>query len=677
MPRLRWFTLLVVLTGIYVLAGRVGLEFFGLLHPSASAVWPPTGVAIGLLLVLGLRAAPAIFLGAFLVNLLTAGTLVTSLGIAAGNTLEGVAAAYLVGRFANGRNVFDHALDIFKFAALAALASTTLSATIGVSVLTAANLAEPAQFGAIWLTWWLGDVAGAILFTPLVVLWFREPGLEGAADRAFEALLLLATVAALTSLVFFHPLLARYPLAFLCLPALAWAAFRFRQRTVAATVAAMSVMATWATATGNGPFVMGTPNESLLVLQAFTAAIAITTLVMSSLVQERIALLQRERAALAEAEAALRSSDVFLAMLSHELRNPLSAIAAASAVLDHPGMSTDAANRAGRIIKRQTAHFTRLIEDLLDVARATVGKMALQRSPVNLADSVTAAIQSSTTNSHRSLPRVQLDLAPVWTDADPDRVTQIITNLLHNAIKYTGQDGTIRIETCEEGEDAVIRIADTGAGIAPELLPRVFELFAQGEQGPDRAQGGLGLGLALVRRLTDLHAGTVTAHSEGPGRGSTFVVRLPRGVSPAGGVHAQRGATAAASAERTYRILIVEDNADARESLRIILESAGHEILEAGNGETGVEYALKLDPSVALIDIGLPDIDGCEVARRIRAIKNGIRLIALTGYGREEDRKRSRQAGFDAHLVKPVVVQTLLETMDGLLTNARSRSRAR
>jgi CheY-like chemotaxis protein/anti-sigma regulatory factor (Ser/Thr protein kinase) len=296
---------------------------------------------------------------------------------------------------------------------------------------------------------------------------------------------------------------------------------------------------------------------------------------------------------------------------------------------------------------------------------------------VNLADSVTAAIQSSTTNSHRSLPRVQLDLAPVWTDADPDRVTQIITNLLHNAIKYTGQDGTIRIETCEEGEDAVIRIADTGAGIAPELLPRVFELFAQGEQGPDRAQGGLGLGLALVRRLTDLHAGTVTAHSEGPGRGSTFVVRLPRGVSPAGGVHAKRGATAAASAERTYRILIVEDNADARESLRIILESAGHEILEAGNGETGVEYALKLDPSVALIDIGLPDMDGCEVARRIRAIKNGIRLIALTGYGREEDRKRSRQAGFDAHLVKPVVVQTLLETMDGLLTNARSRSRAR
>jgi integral membrane sensor domain MASE1 len=285
MSRLRWFALLVVLTGIYVLAGRVGLEFFGLLHPSASPVWPPTGVAIAALLVFGFRAAPAVFIGAFLVNLLTAGTFLTSLGIAAGNTLEGVVAAYLVGRFANGRNVFDRALDIFKFAALGALASAALSATIGVSILTAAGQAVPAQFGGIWLTWWLGDVAGAILFTPLLVLWYRDPGLAGTANRALEALLLFATVAAVTSLVFFHPLFARFPLAFLCLPPLAWAAFRFRPRAVAAAVAAMSVIATWATATGNGPFVMATANESLLVLQAFTATIVLTTLVMAALVQ--------------------------------------------------------------------------------------------------------------------------------------------------------------------------------------------------------------------------------------------------------------------------------------------------------------------------------------------------------------------------------------------------------
>ena len=472
------------------------------------------------------------FIGAFLVNALTAGTIVTSLGIAAGNTLEGVAAAYLVTRFANGAACFDRARDIFKFAGLAALSSTALSATIGVSILTVASLADSSQFGALWLTWWLGDAAGAILFAPLLVLWYRNPAIGGGARRAFESVLLVATVAAVTLLVFFHPLLTGYPVAFLCLPPLVWAAFRFRQRTVATVVALMSVIATWATATGNGPFLMATPNESLLVLQTFTAMIAMTTLVMAALVQERIDLLQRERAALAEAEAALRSSDVFLAMLSHELRNPLSAIAAASAVLDHPGMSTDSANRAGRIIKRQTAHFTRLIDDLLDVARVTVGKMALRRSAVNLADSVSAAIQSSTTNSHRALPRVQLELTPVWVDADPDRVAQIITNLVHNAIKYTGAEGTIRIETREENGYGVLTIADNGSGIAPDLLPRVFDLFAQGHQGPDRPQGGLGVGLALVKRLADLHSGTVTAQSAGSDQGSTFVVRLPSTTAP-------------------------------------------------------------------------------------------------------------------------------------------------
>ena len=475
--------------------------------------------------------------------------------------------------------------------------------------------------------------------------------------------------------MFFQPLLARYPLAFLCLPPLVWAAFRFRQRAVATTVAVMSVIATWATATGNGPFVMATPNESLLVLQAFTAMIAMTTLVMSALVQERVALSLREHAALAEAESALRASDVFLAMLSHELRNPLSAIAAASAVFDQPGISPDAATRASRIIKRQTAHFTRLIDDLLDVARVTVGKMTLQRKRVNLADAVSAAIQSSSATGHRDLPRIQLELRTAWVDADPDRLNQIITNLLHNAIKYTAPDGTIRIESDADDAHAVLRITDSGSGIAAELLPRIFDLFAQGEQGPDRAQGGLGVGLALVQRLVELHSGTVTAHSDGPGTGSTFVVRLPRSVAPAA-TDTPSGA-AAASKARAYRILIVEDNADARESLRIILESAGHEILEAADGETGIEYALEREPHVVVIDIGLPRIDGCEVARRIRTINAGIRLIALTGYGRDEDRKRSRQAGFDAHLVKPVVVQGLLETIDGLLSTARPRSRAR
>lgn len=655
------------LTGLYFLAGKLGLEFFGLLHPSASAVWPPTGVAIAALLLFGYRASPAVFAGAFLVNLTTAGSPLTSLGIAFGNTLEAVAAAALVQRFAGGRFVFDRARDILKFAGLAAILSTEISATVGVTVLTLGGYADPEQFGALWLTWWLGDAAGAVLVTPLLVLWYLDHDVRAPLPRAVEAALLFAAVIVTTALVFLEPLLGRYSLPFLCLPPLVWAAFRFRQREVATAVCIMSVIATWATATGQGPFVMETANESLLVLQAFAATIGLTALVMAALVEERAVLLARERAALTEAEAALRSSDVFLAMLSHELRNPLSAIAAAGAVLVQPGMTSDAVERAGRIIQRQTAHFTRLIDDLLDVARVTAGKMVLERQVVSMAQTVDHAVQALTQYDARTPARVELRLEPAWVFADPHRLQQIVTNLLHNAIKNTPADGAIRVETLERDREAVLRVADSGAGIPAAVLPRVFDLFAQGTQGPDRVHGGLGVGLALVRRLVELHGGRVEARSEGASRGSRFTVLLPRAAAP-GTVPAARERPERTS--RAYRILIVEDDADARESLRLLLDGAGHKTFAAADGETGVEHALRHQPDVALIDLGLPGIDGHEVARRIRAISPRIRLIAVTGYGRDEDRRRARQSGFDAHLVKPIMAEQLHAAMDQVLAAA-------
>jgi len=674
MSRSLWAALLVGITGVYFLAGRVGLEFFGLLHPNASAVWPPTGVAIAALLTFGRGVAPAVFVGAFLVNYTTAGSLAGSLGIAAGNTLEGLAAAYLVTRFAHGREAFDRALDIFKFAALAAIASTTLSATIGVGVLALEDPAVRTQLGAIWLTWWLGDATGAMLVTPLLIAWQRNRKLRAPAARVAESALLLATVVTVTATLFFSPLLGRYPLAYLCLPPLVWAAFRFRQREVATAVVLMSVVATWATAMDKGPFVMATTNESLLVLQSFTAMIAMTTLIMAALVQERVALLEREQAALKNAEAALRSSDVFIAMLSHELRNPLSAIAAAGELLQRPGVPPETSLRAGRIIRRQTVHFTRLIEDLLDVARITVGKMTLRREPVDLAEAVANALQAPLTDEVRAWAPVDRKLEHVWVDADPHRLNQIIENLLHNALKYTSRLGIIRVHTYQDGGCGVLKIDDTGSGIAAELLPRVFDLFTQGEQGPDRAHGGLGVGLTLVRRLVDLHSGNVEAYSEGAGRGSTFVVRLPLAAAPAATMHP---AGTEVPIARAHSILVIEDNADARESLRMLLEIAGHAVSEAANGAAGVEYALTQEPSVALVDIGLPDIDGYEVARRIRSAKPRIRLIALTGYGRDEDKERAHKAGFDAHLVKPVVMATLESVIESLLgerDSARSRA---
>jgi signal transduction histidine kinase/ActR/RegA family two-component response regulator len=665
--RLRFALLLAGLVGLYFLAGWVGLEFFGLLHPSASPVWPPTGVAIAALILFGYRVWPAIFVGAFLVNVTTAGSILTSLGIATGNTLEGVAAAYLVNRFAGGRHVFDHALDICKFVGLAAILSTAISATIGLGSLVLGGDTEPGQLGAIWFTWWLGDAVGTILVAPLLMLWYLDHNLRAPPKRLLETSLLFLAVLVTTSMLLFHPLLAPYPLASLCLPLLVWAAFRFRQREVVTAAALISVIATWATATGSGPFVMTTPNESLLVSQSFTAMIVITGLVMAALVQERVALLQRERAALAAAESALRSGDVFLAMLSHELRNPLSAIAAATSVLEESDVPADVAVRARRIIQRQTALFTRLIDDLLDVARISVRKMTLRKQPMDLAEAVESAVQAALPRNDPELPSVQLQLARVWVDADPDRLNQILANLIHNATKYTSPEGSIRIQTLAQDGDAVVRIEDSGTGIDAELLPHVFDLFAQGEQGPDRPHGGLGVGLTLVRMLAELHGGRVEAYSEGPGRGSAFVVRLPR-ASPPSGRHRMRERRSPTFG--TYRILVVEDNADARESLRMVLESAGHEVHEAADGESGVERALELEPHVALIDIGLPGIDGCEVARRIKAANGAILLVALTGYGRDEDRIRSNEAGFDAHLVKPVAVNGLQEVIDGLVARA-------
>jgi signal transduction histidine kinase len=660
-PPKSWFAVLLVgIAVVYFVAGKVGLDFFGLLNPSASAVWPPTGVAIASMLLFGYRTAGAIFVGAFLVNYTTAGGVLASLGIAAGNTLEGVVAAYLVTRFAHGAAAFDRAVDLAKYAALAGVVSTMVSATIGVGILALSGLAAPETVRGVWLTWWLGDAAGAILVAPLIVLWFRERGLTFSVWRVAEAALLGAAAIGVTAVLFFQD----YPIVFLCTPVLVWAAFRFRGREVVTTAACMSTVATWATVAGHGQFVMTTPNESLLVLQAFTAGVTLMALMMSALVQERLALLERERAALAEAEAALRSSDTFLAMLSHELRNPLSAIAAAGATLEQPGISPEWNVRAGQIIRRQTALLKRLIDDLLDVAKITGGKLVLVRRPVELAELVTTTVQSLADSNGGARASVELQLSKVFVDGDPERLQQVIANLIGNAIKFTPSGGRIRVRTFAEGRETVLSVEDSGAGIAADVLPRVFDLFQQGAQGRDRARGGLGVGLTIVRRIVEMHGGSVAARSEGEGKGSVFTVRLPSTAESAAIAAMEAPAARTVDAQR---ILLIEDNADARETLRMVLENVGHDLLEAADGESGVERAISQRPQLALVDIGLPGIDGCEVAKRIRSADPSIRLVALTGYGRDEDLAASRAAGFDAHLVKPVSVEQLGALIERLL----------
>jgi PAS domain S-box-containing protein len=376
--------------------------------------------------------------------------------------------------------------------------------------------------------------------------------------------------------------------------------------------------------------------------------------------------LTRTRAARAEAEAASQAKDHFLAMLGHELRNPLGAISSAVSVLAQSS-TPDHDRRARDVIAHQTEHLTRLVGDLLDVTRGALGKIELVRTAVDVAAVVRRCLVTLEGTERLAHHAVTIEAESVWVEADEARIEQIVMNLLSNSLKFTPRGGAIKVSVRRERDEAVVQIADEGSGISADLLPSVFDLFVQGDRKLDRQSGGLGVGLTLVRRLVELHGGRVDATSPGPGRGSVFSVRLPALVD-APEAPSRSVATAAGSPRR--RILVIEDNADNREMMRILLETSGHEIHEAADGVSGVEMAVQLEADTVLIDIGLPGIDGYEVARQIRAkLNNRSRLIALSGYGQEKDRQRAFQAGFDDHLLKPVDPTRLL----AVLTAPRTR----
>ncbi len=756
------WALLAALTALYLLAGKLGLRF-AFVHASATAVWPPTGIALAAFLLFGPRVWPAVAVGAFLVNVTTAGSVATSLSVAAGNTLEGLLSAWLVNRFAHGRYAFERAQDIFAFV-VALVPGALVSATMGVASLALGGYARWADFGPIWATWSLGDVTGALIVAPPLLLWAdRRSSLL--LRHPVEAACLLLSIALGGYAVFggLSPLGPRHPLAILCLPPLVWAAFRFGRRAAATATLLLSGIALQGTLKGFGPFAVVAPADSLLMLQTFLATMAVMTLSMAALVWVRdrdSALLQtiidripvmisvyepntkvlrlnrefeqltgwataearqvdlmvqcypdpayrariraymdtrphgwqdvdmttkdgrviatswtnvrladdtrvgigldvrerkrvegeRERAQ-AEAEAASQTKDEFFAMLGHELRNPLGAITTALHLIEVTGPLDERGVKARQIIARQVVILVRLVDDLLDVTRLTAGKIVLSPSPVNLG----AAAQRAVTAVAAGAPDRHIAchaLGDLWIQADETRLEQILQNLLHNAVKFTPPAGRVMVAVMGEGPDAVLCVEDTGAGIPADLLPRIFDLFVQGHTGLHRAGAGLGIGLTLVKRLVDLHKGRIDVTSAGPGRGSAFTVRFPQ-IEPPARPLANKPAPAARTAPR--RLLIVEDNDDARQMLRHLLELSGHEVHEAKDGVKGLEQALVLHPDAVVIDLGLPGLDGYQVAQRIRAAgRRDVVLIAVTGYGQREDRLRSSAAGFDAHLTKPV-----------------------
>ena len=388
---------------------------------------------------------------------------------------------------------------------------------------------------------------------------------------------------------------------------------------------------------------------------------------------ERLALLERERAYREDAQAANAAKDRFLALLGHELRNPLAAISGATEVLLRTDPNDAARRRWHEIIQRQNRHLKRIVDDLLEISRMLSGKLVLNSSTINLADCARTGIEALRAAMPDGGLRIVLDVEDAWIVGDQVRVEQILNNLVVNALRFSESGGLVRVSVTNQGAMAVLVVSDDGAGIPPELLPRIFEPFVQGPPAEGQTASGLGIGLALVKQLVDLHHGDVQAFSDGKGQGAKFVVSVPRVGSPITTVN--NGQLHSAQEVRSSRVLFVEDNEDARETTAALLRALGYDVATAINGDVALRDAQERPPDVVVTDLSMPEMTGYELAIEIRRspLLRDISVIALSGYGDDMDKVATAAAGFDAHLVKPIDPEALAKEISAQLARASKR----
>ena len=522
------WAVLVALTVLYALAGKLGL-MVAIVHPSASAVWAPTGIAIAALLRLGTGVWPAIAIGAFLVNVTTAGSIVSSIGIAAGNTLETLAAVWLVNRFANGRHAFDRAGDILRFTFFAGVVATTISPTLGVVSLAVQGFAQWSDFGSIWLTWWLGDVGGALVVAPLLLLWIENPRLHWNQARALEAVVLFVTLIAVGQLVFGMPTTAGlkgHPLAFLCMPVLGWAAFRFDQRTASTALFVLSIVAVTGTLRATAPLERWELNQALLMLQVFMAVAAVTMLTFASLVAEGVRADQEVRAASEELRGAMNELETFNHSISHDLRTPVGAVLNYSALIeeDYGTQLDEKGVRMVRGIRASAESAAGLLDQLVQLGWA--GRERRERLLVDmtaLARDVQAELVAAGAEAEQVHFEVR-ELPPVWGSAALLRC--VMRNLFSNSIKYTRgrPERRVRVEGAAGARENAYWITDNGIGFDPALAEAVFQPFRRFAHG-DRYEGS-GLGLAIAARIVRRHGGRIWGESDGV-NGARFCFTIP------------------------------------------------------------------------------------------------------------------------------------------------------
>ena len=538
------------LATVYILAGKFGLQL-AIFHPSATPVWPPTGISLAAFLLLGYWVWPAIFLGAFAVNVTTAGSMVSSLAIATGNTLEGLIGALLVNSLANGRKCFTQQGDTIKFLLLAAVFSTAVSATFGVTSLALGGYADWQRYGEIWITWWLGDVVGALIVTPAIVLWVSDRALNWNRSQLLEMAVSLPLLCLVTWTIFQSSQAMtgpNYLLAFFTLTILIWVAVRLGPRETITAVLLCAGIAIWGTLQGSGPFADGAQHERLLLLQAFIAVIAVTALVLAvgvaerrraeheldelnrtleRRIQDRTSTLQ---ATVEQLQEFNQLKTAFVGIVSHELRTPLTSIKSLSENLVEgvAGPLNEKQKYYASRIQLNTDRLTRMLNELLNLSKMETGKMELRPTVLTLQELLSELVevfqplaqQKSITmdvGSMESMPKVRVDR---------DKLYEVLANLLENAIKFTPSGGRVHIDArVVDDRHIKMNVSDTGCGISEEHMSKIFDKFYRVEPGSGPVPGS-GLGLAIAKGLIELHGGTIGVESA-PGKGSQFYFTLP------------------------------------------------------------------------------------------------------------------------------------------------------
>ena len=522
----------------YVAAAVVGFRL-AFVAEQITTVWAPTGIALAALLVGGPRLWPAVWVGAFLANLGTAAPAWTALVIASGNTLEAaVAVAWL-----RKRPLFDPALrriaDVTAFILIAAAICTAISATLGAGVLCLAGVQPWTRFPILWFDWWLGDALGALVVAPAILTTLAHPWStnEGLRDAGWVAAAVLITTVVFGQLVG----TSAHPIEYGVFPLAIAAAVAGGPRSTSWVVLSASVVAIWYTVKGSGPFASSEAHYSLILLQAFMGVLAGTSLLLAASVAERVTAERREkdaasglRKAKLAAESANQLKDQFLATLSHELRTPLNAVLGYARLLQTNSIAPEKQAKAIETIVRNARAQHQLVEDLLDMSRITTGKLRLDPAPVPVVTVLREAVEGIKPAADAKRITLAFDFDPLAGSvrADPTRLQQVFWNVLTNAVKFTGEAGTVTIALRRTGSHVEITVSDTGIGISPEFLPFVFEPFRQGDTRFNRAHGGLGLGLAITKQLVELHGGTIRAASGGPGQGATVTITLPGVILP-------------------------------------------------------------------------------------------------------------------------------------------------